>query len=215
MEKTSRDLTGSVFGRLTVVEYAGTGRWRCSCECGGEACCLTSNLKKGNSKSCGCANREARFKHGMSKTPVYKAWQMMRDRCENSANPHFHNYGGRGIAVCERWQEFSNFLADMGMRPKGFDIDREDNDKGYEPGNCRWVTRKRNMNNLRGNNRIEYDGQSRTVPEWAEILGMHEETLRHRVNRGWTAERAIETPIQRKNPSKYSVRQRLRKPSSQ
>jgi len=209
MGKPLSNLTGKVFGRLTVHEYVGHSKWRCSCECGGEACCRTSNLNKGNSKSCGCANYEAHFKHGMSNTPIYKAWQAMHDRCKNLKNRHYKNYGGRGITVCDRWQEFSSFLADMGMRPKGFEVDRRDNDGPYSPENCRWVTRRANLNNRRLNNLVEFNGEVKTVTEWAKVLDIHEETLRHRVNRGWPPEKALTNARQKGGGnSKYTVRQR-------
>lgn len=211
MGKPYQDLSGQKFGRLTVVEWCGNSRWLCRCECGGEARCLTNNLKKGNSRSCGCAIREAHFKHGMTNAPMYKVWIAMRRRCENPDHADYHNYGGRGISVCERWQDFSNFLADMGSRPRGFDIDRRDNNGPYSPGNCRWVTRQRNLNNRRGNNRVEFRGVTKTVAEWAADVGMHEETLRRRILNGWSAERALTTPVQRSNPSPYRFRSRLRR----
>jgi hypothetical protein len=210
MGKPDRDLRGQKFGRLVAVEYLGGSRWLCRCECGGEARCLTSNLVRENSRSCGCATREAHFKHGMSGTPVYKVWQAMRDRCDNRVNREYRNYGGRGIAVCERWQDFSNFLSDMGSRPKGFDIERKNNDGPYSPENCRWASRQLNLNNRRCNNRVEFRGQTKTVAEWAAETGMHEETLRRRILNGWPAERALTEPVHRSNPSPYRFRSRPR-----
>jgi len=145
----------------------------------------------------------------MSNTPIYKAWQAMHDRCKNLKNRHYKNYGGRGITVCDRWQEFSSFLADMGMRPKGFEVDRRDNDGPYSPENCRWVTRRANLNNRRLNNLVEFNGEVKTVTEWAKVLDIHEETLRHRVNRGWPPEKALTNARQKGGGnSKYTVRQR-------
>jgi len=140
---------------------------------------------------------------------MYKVWQAMRDRCENPKNRDFKNYGGRGITVCARWQEFSRFLADMGARPQGFDIDREDNDKGYEPGNCRWTSRQNNLNNRRDCNRVEWRGEVKTVAEWSAILDINEETLRYRINKGWPAEKAFTKPVARSEPKPYVYRPRL------
>lgn len=187
-----RDLTGHRFGRLVGVEYAGGGRWRCKCDCGRTVDVITSNLNKGNTASCGCRLTESRIKHGMSGTKVHAVWKSMVFRCHNPKDRSFHNYGGRGITVCTEWREsFSQFIADMGLRPDGFDIDRIDNNKGYGPDNCRWVSRKRNLNNRRNNRRIQFNGQSRTIAQWADALGINYRTLNNRINRGWPIERAL------------------------
>lgn len=187
-------LTGRTFGRLTVEGYIGGGLWACTCTCGGVAKVFTQNLKTGNSRSCGCLHRERRFKHGMAKTPVYHAWQSMIQRCENPKDASYHNYGARGITVCAAWHQFGAFLADMGVRPKGFQIDRIDNDKGYSPDNCRWVSAKTNHNNQRHNRIIEHNGMRLTIARWAELLGMNYRTLNNRINRGWPVERALTEP---------------------
>jgi len=82
-------------------------------------------------------------------SPTYRSWYHMKDRCQNSSHPHYKDYGARGIRVCERWQDFANFLADMGERPEDKTLDRIDNNKGYEPGNCRWATKKQQTQNRR------------------------------------------------------------------
>src|ERR1019366_1793333 len=107
--------------------------------------------------------------------------------------PGFKDYGGRGIKVCERWASFENFLADMGPRPKGTSIERVDNDKGYEPGNCRWATRGEQAANRRNNHPITHNGETLHVAEWARRTGLHVQTILWRLRNGFSPERALET----------------------
>ena len=144
------DLTGKTFGRLTVLELSQekisrSRAWLCRCECGTEKLIRSAQLRSGDTQSCGCFNverRKERFtRHGGYKTPEYKSWQSMKIRCQNPNNHGYARYGAVGISVCERWQVFENFLADMGPRPAGTSIDRYPDGSGnYEPGNCRWAT---------------------------------------------------------------------------
>lgn len=188
------------FGRLTAIRYVGDSKWWCRCDCGTSLAVITTNLTKGNSTSCGCQRRESLFKHGMGRTALYHAWVAMRSRCNNPKDAAFANYGGRGIKVCERWNEFPNFLADMGNRPKGYQIDRIDNDGDYEPGNCRWVSPKANLNNKRSSHKVTWKGETLTITQWAERLGIHQRTLFNRIGRGWDLNRAMteRTQIRRK-----------------
>lgn len=153
--KTS-NLLNQRFNRLTVAERApsdkyGNSRWRCICDCGKERVAKGMELKAGKIKSCGCSKLEATVArniagttHGHTKGGVcsrtFVSWACMRGRCKYPSDKQWKYYGGRGITVCERWESFENFLADMGERPPGRTLDRIDTDKGYGPTNCKWST---------------------------------------------------------------------------
>ena len=160
------DLVGRRFGRLVVVARAendsrGHVRWECLCDCGNATTVWGSNLKRKtrSTRSCGCLAQEARpartartfTKHGMYKSPEYRAWQNMRERCNNPKHPQFKDWGGRGITVCPEWMDsFEAFYADVGPRPgHRLSLDRIDNDGDYEPGNVRWATHSQQMKNRR------------------------------------------------------------------
>lgn len=205
--KQPRDLTGMRFGRWSVISYAGIavlyGRkrrtWLCRCACGTERDIAEINLVKGSSRSCGCVwkNVGARvFKHGLSHDSLYVVWKSMLARCEQPSVESYHLYGGRGIKVCERWHQYDNFLADMGVRPSPtHSIDRINNDGDYEPNNCRWATRREQVENTRITKRYLYRGDNCTTRRLHEISGIKMATIRFRLNHGWTVEEAVETPV--------------------
>jgi len=131
------------------------------------------------------------FKHGMCRTPEYGTWVRMIRRCTDPNLKHYKDYGGRGISVCERWRVLDNFLADVGVRPKGTSLDRINNDGNYEPENCRWATHTDQMRNKRSNVLISLNGKTQCVAVWAKELGILDDTIRWRLKRGWPADRVL------------------------
>jgi hypothetical protein len=127
--------------------------------------------------------------------PIYHAWNSMKTRCLNPKSQQFHNYGARGIKVCESWMDFTGFLKDMGKSYKpGLSLDRIDNNLGYFPANCRWSTIGEQSNNTRRNKWIEWRGETHTIAQWSRQLGMRDSTIRERVNRGWTGDKIFKPP---------------------
>ena len=126
-------------------------------------------------------------------TPTYQSWQAMRQRCLNPNHPHFHNYGGKGIAICDRWNSFQNFKADMGERPAACSIDRIDSSKGYTPSNCRWATRTEQNRNNSQNKLIVYKGDTKCLSAWCELFGLRYHTIYARLYKlNWNVEDAFE-----------------------
>lgn len=154
------NLVGDVYGRLRVLESAGSKAgftlWLCECECGSRTVTRGNGLRTGVTKSCGCLSKERignlRRTHGRTKTRTYRIWKAMRTRCTNTKQLSAKNYVLRGISCCDRWKEFTNFLEDMGEAPEGLTLDRRDNDGNYDLGNCRWATDQTQARNRGGKN---------------------------------------------------------------
>lgn len=207
-----RNLTGMRFGRLAIVGPAPGRRgknlcWNCLCDCGVNIVVVTGSLTSGNTKSCGCLARDTKSRlstrHGKASTPEYRAWMNMKSRCENANTPLFHRYGGRGIRVL--YSSFEHFLADVGPRPSPeHSIDRLENDLHYEPGNCKWRTDKEQANNTSRNQLIGFGGIIMTVAQWADHVGLKENTLRYRLLRKWPVDCALLVPHEAERESRMS-----------
>lgn len=188
------DLVGKRFGRLLVAAREGalTGEaaWACDCDCGSRVVVRGYSLRKGHTQSCGCLQRErtavAKQTHGLRRTREYKIWSAMKYRCQSASSPAYKDYGGRGVAVCDRWGDFAAFYADMGVAPENCSIERIDNALGYEPSNCRWASAAEQARNKRNNIVIEHDGVSMCLSDWALTIGVSRGCLRGRMRRGWT-----------------------------
>ena len=200
------DISGHSFGRLTAIRDSGRRSsggvfWICLCECGGTVEALASSLRTGNTKSCGCLGRDGLLarntKHGMAGKDVYLVWHAMISRCQRPNHKDYHNYGARGITVCDRWMDFSNFLSDMGEKPfKSATVERINNDLGYSPNNCKWASRVDQANNRRQNTIVRAFGHEKTIADWARdsLCVVAKECLSKRLRRGWRPERAITEP---------------------
>jgi hypothetical protein len=188
----AKDRVGERYGRLVVLELSHKGKsghyyWKCQCDCGNVVVVSGSHLGSGHTQSCGCLKVESISRvsksHGLSKTSTYYVWKCARQRCKNSNNKEYSNYGGRGITFCKRWDNYENFLEDMGERPEGMEIDRIDVNGNYEPENCRWTTSKENQRNRTNNHLITYRGETKCLAAWAEEYEIDYNILSQRVNR--------------------------------
>jgi hypothetical protein len=195
-----QDLTGKTFGRLTIVGYQGKSRWKCICECGATKELVNgSGLRRGHTRSCRCLKSQENTIHGLSESSEYLSWASMKQRCSNRKNIGFHLYGGRGIKVCERWNDsFCDFYADMGAKPSAtHSIDRfPDKNGNYEPGNCRWATPSEQVRNRRTTIVFSVDGLTMPLAEWSEFTGISRDGIALRIKRGWSADEAICLPLQ-------------------
>lgn len=196
---------GEVFGRLTVQgpsfsDGGGKKLIEVLCDCGINLIIRKGNLLSGTSKSCGClAIEKAKSKktHGMSGTRMYYVWQNILQRCTLPTYKNYANYGGRGVTVCDRWNTFENFYADVGEPPfEGATLDRIDNDKGYCPENIRWATRIEQSANTRRNVRFEYRGTLYSIRELSDLSKLSIRLITARLyTNNWSVERAVETPV--------------------
>lgn len=200
------DLIEKRFGRLVVQSLAGRQRvrWNCLCDCGNTkiilAIALQRSVEQGGTRSCGCLQKEraseSRSSHRMSASPEYKAWAAVKTRCTNLRQKQWMDYGGRGIKMCDAWLDsFEAFYADIGPLPaSGYTVERNDNTKGYEPGNVRWATRTEQQRNKRNSRMITFNGKTQCVSAWAEELNLGS-ALNQRLFRGWDEQKALSTPL--------------------
>ena len=213
--KNVRDLTGQRFGKLTVIEIAGQDKhhnviWRCKCDCGNTHEVVSRALVSGNCESCGCLGhgkfRNKRSeKHGYSKERLYRVWGCMLNRCYDPNRPEYHNYGGRGIKVCNEWREsylaFRSWALDNGYDAsksgKECSLDRINSNGDYEPSNCQWVSMAEQAWNKQSTVWLNYRGKKITYCEAEKIGGIAASTIRGRLERGWSTERAIEQPARK------------------
>lgn len=204
-----KDISGQVFGRLTVLgpcgyTTEGQARWTCRCECGKTTEVGGGKLRRGTTRSCGCLSVETTVarstKHNLAHRgkviPEYRVWNTMKLRCNNPKITGYKDYGGRGISVCQRWRDsFADFIADMGRRPTSrHTIERADTNGNYEPSNCSWQTYAVQNRNRRDNRNITFNNRTQNVTDWATELGLKKGTLFHRLDSGWSVNKAFTTP---------------------
>jgi hypothetical protein len=195
------DITGMKIGFLTVIKRAenrsGNTYWVCQCKCGNMIKVRADHLRGGKIRSCGCATNamiaSKLTKHGMRKTRLYGVWTSMIQRCENPQYSGARLYRNRGIMVCSEWHKFEVF-AEWALK-NGYEneltIDRIDNNGNYEPDNCRWANLITQANNKRTNRRIEFNGEIKTLAQWAREYQIDYRKLWLRLKRGWDFERAL------------------------
>lgn len=212
--KGFKDHTGKKFGRLTVLCFIGRKThpsglrnilWGCRCDCGNLTQVYANGIGSKHTQSCGCLHRErataASTTHGATRKGTeqqeYSIWLDMRRRCHNPKNKSYRYYGARGISVCPEWRKsFESFIGDIGSRPSPeHTLEREDNNKGYSPENCRWATRVEQAQNRRSNRVLTLNGESHYLSEWARLKGLTVQTLHNRLRRGWSTEKALTEPV--------------------
>lgn len=209
MGRKITDRTGQRYGRLTVLSLTDERKksgnnaiWLCRCDCGNIVKVSSGELRSGaRTKSCGCLKKSSEKKnktHGDSGSKLYVVWQSMRRRCYDPNASDYENYGGRGIKVCEYFEDYSNFrewALENGYDPSAkkwtCTLDRIDTDGDYEPSNCRWVDAIAQQNNKRNNVRVTYNGTTKTVSEWERTIGAKKGFVRDRLERGWSVEEAL------------------------
>lgn len=206
------DITGVKFGRLLAIKKVGIinngALWACKCDCGNEKNVSLQHLRNGDTQSCGCLAKERasirgkapnnigdRMRtHGDRRSKLYNVWSGMKRRCNNKNSTHYNDYGGRGIKVCESWNEYINFKewAVSNGYEEGLTIERVDVNKNYEPDNCKWATWIEQQNNKRNTKRYLFEGEMYTLRQLSEMSGINKRTLAGRLERGWPVEKIMD-----------------------
>lgn len=188
---------------LTLLDKSGKGWAVFACTCGWLGKKRLSDVRRGDTKSCGCLRRKfmrTKFRtHGHTAgnrpTGTYQSWSDMKGRCTDPKDKFFHRYGGRGIRYSRRWEKFENFLVDMGERPEGLSLERKNVHRNYSRSNCCWATAKQQMRNLDKTLWIRFGGKKRSLAEIVEMTGSSYHRTYHRLKRGWTIQQALDAPV--------------------
>ena len=202
LQGRAKNIAGLKFNKLLPIKPIARSSqgilWLCKCDCGNTTKLTTGKIISGQTRSCGCLWHGDIMHHYMSKTPTHVSWTSMRERCRNKNHINFSNYGGRGISVCGRWNDFNAFLSDMGERPPGTSIERINNNENYTPENCCWATQTEQMNNMRRNVFLTHDGITLSESQWARKVGISRQVLHYRIHKfGWSAKKALTTKPQK------------------
>lgn len=211
-----KDKTGLKFGKLKVLRFIGKViknnklryMYECKCDCGNIVIRESNTLREDHICSCGCYKGGVQNKkHGLWSydNKLYAVWQTMKARCYRQNKTKFYAYGGRGIKICNEWkndfENFYNWAINNGYK-EGLSIDRIDVNGNYEPSNCQWVTNKKQARNKRNNVFIEFNNEKHCLSEWAEILNINYKVLHNRLYKGWSIEKAFNTPLRSKKRNK-------------
>ena len=196
---------GDRFGRITILAVGKLAskkyQYRAvyKCDCGTESITQCGTIQIGTTQSCGCKNREDVTKHGLWKSPLYRVWQHMIQRCHNEKTQQYANYGGRGISVCKQWHDIEKFHDDMFDSYRvGLTIDRIDNNGNYEPSNCKWSTKEQQSRNKRSNILVTIDGQTKVLKDWCEQFNVSYHSVYYRIKvSGWEPIKALTHPSRR------------------
>lgn len=214
---------GEKFGMLTVIkevepQVSPSGqksrRVLCKCACGNATVVRFSCVKSYAIKSCGCLQKnlpqkfERKYSEGMVKSRLYRIWSGLKSRCTSNTNREYYMYGGRGITVCDEWMNSFTSFRDWAVEngyADNLSIDRIDNNGHYEPANCRWATPSEQQNNTRQNIYLTYKGETHTAAEWSRITGIPQYVLTDRHKYGWSDEKTLTYPLQKRKGRKYII----------
>lgn len=203
-KRRMKDYTGIAYGRLTAVRAVeidmtaeNNHKWEFVCDCGTIKIAGIKLVRSGHTRSCGCLAREITSDrnrvHGLSRTrrTEYRSWKDMRARCNNPNNADYRNYGGRGISICQAWDDFRVFFSDMGSRPPGMTLDRIDVNGMYCKSNCRWATPSEQANNKRNNVRVTFNGKQQNLTELCREFGIDRKKVEYRIKIGMSVQDAL------------------------